>query len=84
MDDLLDHLAKETGCLCLSDLHNIYPSFVLTEAVQGLNPDRFSLSVWLDALHYLTGDHPSESERKIDNSRQAKEFLLRCMQETKA
>ena len=54
--DLLDILARETGCTFLSDLKSLpRPNRKLQSAVVRLPFDCFSDHDWLDAADYLCG-----------------------------
>lgn len=53
--DLLDELAARVGCICLSDLH-YRPYLELARLhMRTLEPERYSLKQWTDAIRYLLG-----------------------------
>lgn len=58
--DLLERLYCCTGCDYLSDLRFLSRSsqswFRLIHAVEEVEPEEYSLSVWEDAYQYLTGE----------------------------
>ena len=51
---LLEFLARETGCVYLSDLRQPARLAAVRKAVRGLSPGQFSLWEWNDAAAYIT------------------------------
>ncbi len=63
-DSLLEWLSKEMGCMYLSDLHKpeLFPA--IQKVLDKLDPEKYSLQEWKDAVHYLTGENCSFTTQK--------------------
>lgn len=55
MSELLDYLRESTHCLYLSDLRQPAYRDKAVEAALRLEPERYPLSQWQEALRYLLG-----------------------------
>ncbi len=53
--NLLEHLAEETGCLYLSDLHKTDIQMKLYNSLSALQPEIYTLQEWNEALTYIAG-----------------------------
>ena len=58
---LLEILAFKSGCTYLSDLHSGASLPLVRHAVREIEPSRFSLREWNDAVRYITGEEISFS-----------------------
>lgn len=62
---LLEYLAGECGCTYLSDMRSDMEPYgklsKLLGALQGISPERYSMSEWREATAYLTGKNAAAS-----------------------
>ena len=70
MQNLLDDIYSETGCMYLSDLHHPQILPVIGNIVQHLDVEFYSLREWNDAVSYITGKNVS-----FETKKQAVDFL---------
>ena len=70
---LLEDLAGQLGCMCLSDLHRAERRR-LSRCLQTFRAETYSLWEWNDAARYLTGAEIRFSDRK-----EAKKILLNAL-----
>ncbi|MDO4315980.1 MAG: hypothetical protein Q4C45_09395 [Oscillospiraceae bacterium] len=70
---LLDHVAEQTGSVCLSDLRNV-ECRCLCACLGELPAEAYSLWEWTDAVQYLTG-----AEKCFSSRSEARDFLLRML-----
>ena len=68
---LLECIASEVGCMYLSDLHQARLLETIRKVVFAIDPAKYSVSEWNDAVFYITG-HKAEFETQT----KAKDFLL--------
>ena len=54
-EGLLEILGAEAGCLYISDLHQPDQLIFVKRALYKIEPDRYSLREWNDAVSYITG-----------------------------
>lgn len=57
--DLFEDLAKLTGAEYLSDLKSM-PYEIIRQQLQTIDPEKYSLSQWQDAVDYLTGKETTQ------------------------
>lgn len=54
-EGLLETLSAKAGCLYLSDLHQPDRLVLVKHALYKMDPDRYSIREWTDAVNYITG-----------------------------
>lgn len=55
LENLLHECMNKTGCLYLSDLHQPDRLVLVKHALYKMDPDRYSIREWTDAVNYITG-----------------------------
>lgn len=53
---LLNDVAAELGCICLSDLRSDQLRESTMKEIEKIDPDEYDLLEWNDAVDYLTGN----------------------------
>lgn len=69
--DLLDDLCSGIGCLYLSDLHDRRCLPSVQRVLRGVDPSRYSLREWIDAVYYITGNRLC-----FESGEQAAQYLI--------
>lgn len=72
-DDLLEALAEQLDCCCLSDLR-IRGKTALRSAIEGIPAERYSRRQWEDAVDYLLDERPS-----FLSAAQARRYLVQAL-----
>lgn len=61
---ILEELVELTGCLYLSDLHNLSENDKIKKAIESIKTEKYGVREWQEAFFYITGTRTDKGTEK--------------------